>query len=659
MIDSRLPMIRGANVVLALAVILGCTTVMAYNLNNWHVLLSGLVTMSLWGTLGYATWQGLGPHSTPLRIRNAQFVNIAILIVFALMILVIGFLPGRTSFANLLPMLLLTIPLLINIQALEQMKAQLDPKNADALLKPEESRTAPTTTTDAFIHQNSSFPHYCVRHWRGAFSLPMAFWINGGLLAGMGTVGISSLIRFINHSGYSLRVLSFLNLGALLLMGMILIWAGVGVWRSAEQYVTYGGSANWRNTAQGTIVFAILTLIGPFANSFLPQLMECALIASGHDPLGNIQIAVSGDKKSVIVNGMLREGASAKIQRILDETPGATTLMLNSRGGRVLEAKQLVQTVQTRKLNTYVEGQCSSACTYVFLAGKDRAATPNAQIGFHQPTFPGIDSPTQKSITQDMLKVYRTARLPEEFINILSKVEPHDMWYPTRDELIESHVITRVSLGGEAATYATTIRSKQELRLTLQSIPLFQAVEKRFPGTAGKAVDLGWVVTEQGGTDADMINAVRRVFINVYPKLLKTADGDTLDGFVTLLINEMSAARSLSGDACAKLMVGKLDITKTLPQDIVEQEEDFLWKALANPTPAKRSSPDPVQVAMAFQTAFTILPPQYIPVVANMKAYSSQPDLVCEATIAFYRAIAELPKQQRHVALQGVFQGQS
>ena len=139
---------------------------------------------------------------------------------------------------------------------------------------------------------------------------------------------------------------------------------------------------------------------------------------------------------------MLREGSAEKIKQALSATPQARSLVLNSSGGRVLEAKALAEFVRGRRLDTYVEGQCSSACTFVFLAGINRAASSNAQIGFHQPSFPGIDLPTQTSMTENMLAIYRSAGLPEQFINRISRVSPKDMWYPTRDELIESYVIT-------------------------------------------------------------------------------------------------------------------------------------------------------------------------------------------------------------------------
>jgi len=657
MINSKHRMIRGLNLICALGVTLGCSAVITQNAGKWHIILSALATMFLWSTLGYATWHGLAPDGRRDVIRRALIVNLSITVLFSLMILTTLFSSEKTPFPILIPMGMLTFPFLLNVWALAKRKARLDGNLPEKDLGEERKNTTRDMDGHFQVQERHNPTHFLSQHWRGELPLSIAFWLNGGVITGIGTAMLGGFVSILNHSDQSLRMLSFLNLSALVLLGISWIWACVGIWRSAEKQAIQDGSAKWKNAAQASIILGILLMIGPFSQNFVPQLKECALIASGHDPLGTVHIIASANKKSVIVNGMLREGSAAKIRKILDATPAATSLMLNSSGGRVLEAKELAALVRTRKLDTYVEGQCSSACTYIFLAGKDRAATPNAQIGFHQPSFPGIDLPTQMSITQDMLEVYRSAGLPETFIKTIAQVPPQEMWHPNRDELIEAHVITRVSLGGETATIGTAVRSRQELLLILQSLPLFQAAEKRFPGTAQEAVKRGWAVNEKGGTDAQMMNAVRSVFSDVYPKLLRTASPDTLDEFVNLLLKEMSAAQLVSDLACAQLMVAKLDILKTLPQDIVEQEERFFLKALAEPPRVEPATPDPARVTAAIQRAMISLSPQYLPVVMNITTETNQPALRCEATIAFYRAIAHLPTPERHIALQGLFQG--
>jgi len=290
---------------------------------------------------------------------------------------------------------------------------------------------------------------YLVRHWRGELSLPVSYWINGGILVGIVSVALFATVNGMANGSHSLRAISFASLGVLLFSIMAWLWSTVGIWRSADNHVARGGVSAWATVAKFMVVVGILTMAGKLTTNILPQIKEFALIAIGNDPLGGIVIKVSVNGQSVIVIGTLREGSAAEVQKILDAAPGATSLVLNSNGGRLFEAQQLARAVRNRNLDTYVEDRCVSACTYVFLAGRNRAAAPNARIGFHQPSFPGLDTDTQRSMTQDMMDVYRSAGLPEAFLQRIGRTSPKDMWYPTREELIDSNVITRMSLGGE------------------------------------------------------------------------------------------------------------------------------------------------------------------------------------------------------------------
>jgi hypothetical protein len=404
------------------------------------------------------------------------------------------------------------------------------------------------------------------------------------------------------------------------------------------------------------VVVGFITMANQLTNNFFPMLKEYALIATGKDPFGQIDVKVSTNGQSVIVVGGFGEGSAVKIERILDAAPSATSLVLNSHGGRLLEARRLARIIRDRQLNTYVENQCVSACTYVFLAGRDRAATPNARIGFHQPTFPGLDSESQKAITQDMLNVYRTAGLSEKFIERISATPPEEMWYPTRDELIASNVVTRMSLGGEAATLATSMHSKSDFVLLIKDFPLTQAYEKRFPGTINEAVKKGWAAKENGANDSEVMTVMRSVFTEAFSKVIQTADDTTLDGYANLLIDQLSAVKAVSSEACAKYLAGKLDITKTLPKEVVEKELKFTTDALETPPRTDQTSPDPVKFEQALLAAVANLSQQDINVIADMNSYAGQPDLVCNASLALYRGIQALPYEQRIYALRGMFQ---
>lgn len=299
--------------------------------------------------------------------------------------------------------------------------------------------------------------NYLILHWRGELPLAVTYWANGFLVLFAQSAILTTMAEM--KGNYPLRIVAVAGIGATLFSFAVWLWLVVGIWRSADRHVSLGTPHPWAKAAKFMVVIGLIGVAFALPKNVAPYVNELALIASGNDPIGNFEISVAANGRSVIVHGPLREGSAAKIQTILDAAPSATLLVLNSNGGRLAEAQQLALTVRERHLDTYVKDECVSACTFVFLAGKDRAATPNARIGFHQPSFPGMDTNTHKSMTQDMLDSYLSAGLPKSFLQHIGKTSPEDMWYPTHDELITSNVITRVSLGGDAATIGLDVRS--------------------------------------------------------------------------------------------------------------------------------------------------------------------------------------------------------
>ena len=186
------------------------------------------------------------------------------------------------------------------------------------------------------------------------------------------------------------------------------------------------------------------------------------------------------------------------------------------------------------------------------------------------------------------MDVYRSAGLSEDFIQRIENTSPKDMWYPTRDELIASNVVTRQSLGGEAATLGMIMNSRTDYLLTMKSIPLVQAYEKRFPGITTKVVEQGWSVKEKGGNDSEIQFAVRSLFSEAFTRVIQTSDDSTLDDYARLLINELMAARSISNVACVKLLNGNLDILRLFLIKYLSKSRTSLWEHYKNPQGATR-----------------------------------------------------------------------
>ena len=157
--------------------------------------------------------------------------------------------------------------------------------------------------------------------------------------------------------------------------------------------------------------------------------------------MDTVTVELTPDGRTIKLEGTLGAGSADKVQKIFDASPNATTLELNSDGGRGQTAEELARRVKQRHLNTSVQDHCVSACTYIFLAGAKREIAEDAELGFHQASALGLVA-NDKMIIQNMVEYYRSAGLRESFIDHIVATPPDDMWYPTRRELEDGGVLT-------------------------------------------------------------------------------------------------------------------------------------------------------------------------------------------------------------------------
>lgn len=73
-----------------------------------------------------------------------------------------------------------------------------------------------------------------------------------------------------------------------------------------------------------------------------------------------------------------------ELHRHLRQNSNINTLQLSSSGGLVWAGDEMARIVMDFDLDTRVEGECSSSCVTIFLAGDTREMTRGSRIGFHQ-----------------------------------------------------------------------------------------------------------------------------------------------------------------------------------------------------------------------------------------------------------------------------------
>jgi hypothetical protein len=545
------------------------------------------------------------------------------------------------------------LPFALNIMGLARVWFRVRAERRQSQHEPGADDRAADPQFEYVASEEQPAGNYLARHWLGELSLPVSYWVNvwGATAFCVGLIFVADKLLV----DVSLRGASAASICFAILLLVVTCWSAVGAWRSAGRHVSRGGAATWAALVQMLVVFGAVATMSNFFLYVLPQTKEHWLIATGRDPVGQIEVQFTRDGLGLVLNGPFGAGSANKVEAALDSAPAIKAVVLESGGGRIGEAVRIAKLVRERKLNTYVETYCASACTFVFLAGEDRAATTHARIGFHRAFFPGMSPELDDAMTESMLEAYRATGLSDAFLARVKATKAEDIWFPTNDELVEAQVVNRVSLGGETAR-TRKFESKAYLAFQYAGDPIMEAINDRFPGSVDAAASAAWELHERGANDAVMWAAARKVVLRYYDKLLGTADAATLDAFLDLRFDQLKAAQGVSTQACAQLSIDSLDVSQVLPREFYLRELSWVQSAVALSNRPPAAPVNQQQFMETMQRAATRISPENLEAITNREAHAKRPEIVCAATIAFYEAVRALPRAQRSMAVRGMLQ---
>jgi hypothetical protein len=286
--------------------------------------------------------------------------------------------------------------------------------------------------------------NYIMRHWRGELSLPVSYWLNG-ILGGIVLAVVLFAIGFMTHRDGEARPLVWLlSLATVwLLNALMVLWQTVGVWRSASRYQQQQ-KYFWGGLAKGLSVLGMVQLVVSVAVVGAPQLAGIYEILSGDRRVGPHQFHIIASGRTLEFSGGITFGVAQEFESFLNAAATVNAVRLGSIGGRILEAQKIADLIKSRNLTTFVAKDCLSACTIVFLGGKERVLLPTARLGFHQPAFRGMTADDRAAAIAIETQRLQRFGLSKEFAERANRAAPDDMWFPTIDELVQERVVTRV-----------------------------------------------------------------------------------------------------------------------------------------------------------------------------------------------------------------------
>ena len=338
---------------------------------------------------------------------------------------------------------------------------------------------------------------YLRRHWVGHLPLPLSYWVNGALLSALILLAAELLTYKIRTNWGSLRWIAVVALAYLIVSTIVWMWSSVGIWRSAYWHRRRGGSPGWGFAARALVLLGAVVTVFRSENIAL-QAAEFSQLAVGKDAIGPVaEMKVSSNGRAITVYGNLAEGAADRFDAVLRNAPNAKEVVLSSPGGRILEAQRMAEAIHRRNLDTRVVGACMSACTNLLLAGRERSAPEDANIGFHQPDFPGwSDAELHRGIEQSRAE-YVAAGVDEAFVMRALSTPASSIWVPSQEEMLAAHVLTRAEIpvsgdGGASDDPSKTwvVRSANDLARYHQLNAAVAQINARAPIQVGALISL-------------------------------------------------------------------------------------------------------------------------------------------------------------------------
>ena len=372
------------------------------------------------------------------------------------------------------------------------------------------------------------------------------------------------------------------------------------------------------------------------------------------------RIFLSADGETVYIVGTIMDDAFLRFDALLQHAPKVKRVYLASTGGLTLEGRLIAALVRKRRLDTYVEHYCASACTQVFVAGRERVLGPEAQLGFHQAV--GVDesgetsalaAASSRSLTplsvfgingNDTLRLaYEQAGIDQPFITKALARGHDDMWLPTTTEMLAAKVITRRTAQPEIAA-PESAHSRAELAGLAQRHPLWRAAKTALPAAYADALTDAWRRANTGSEVEGAIASGRgEIVIAAWPMLAAASDS-MLDRMLRLYAGSAKVQRAQGYPMC-KETIEDDDSAPMNPLDAsFEGNEDaLLVELLGSAERGKPLSQKDARKVFERDVAPVMLQSYY---ATDTKSSSSS----CRLGFKIFEAIDALPAKKRVTA---------
>ena len=281
---------------------------------------------------------------------------------------------------------------------------------------------------------------YIKNHWQGSLPLRISIWVNGLFAAVIVAVLTTYAVDQIFQSDLSERAWLAATLAAFGLSIAISAWAIIGIWRSSTRRQAEAGTIKSVLMAKLFASIGALGLVAHLSQTPSP-IVDNALVVGGIYPFG-VPAVLSINGRTLHIDGSITAEVAEQFKELIGKHPEVIQVSLTSLGGSIDAAVKISSIIKKRNLSTVAVGECSSACTLIFLSSKVRAFDVDASLGFHSPSG-GVygDDVVVNGGSLEMRLAYADAGLSEPFADKVFGTPSNSMWQPTDDILIKEGAV--------------------------------------------------------------------------------------------------------------------------------------------------------------------------------------------------------------------------
>lgn len=300
-------------------------------------------------------------------------------------------------------------------------------------------------------------------HWRGNLSLRLSCFVNGMFAVLIAAVLTTYAVDQIFQSDLSEKSWLAATLAAFGLSIAISAWAIIGIWRSAIRHQAEAGTIKSALIAKLFASIGALGLVAQLSQTPSP-ILDNALVVGGIYPFG-VPAVLSINGRTLHINGSITVEVAEQFKELIGKHPEVIQVSLISLGGSIDAAVEISSVIKKRNLSTVAVGECSSACTLIFLSSKVRAFDVDASLGFHSPSG-GVygDDVVVNGGSLEMRLAYADAGLSEPFADKVFGTPSNSVWQPTDDMLIKEGAVNLFTKARIRQDHEETIKSFNETK---------------------------------------------------------------------------------------------------------------------------------------------------------------------------------------------------